>query len=64
MAFVILFVFVFLFAYGVERERRIRRGQHQLAQLAELLLIRHALEKSASARSEAADSAETQAPQA
>jgi hypothetical protein len=61
---VALFVgFVVLFCYGVERQRRIRRGQRQLGQLAELLLLRRAFEISASARSELTNSPEAQPPQ-
>lgn len=53
-----------LFCYGLDRQRRIRRGQRQLGQLAELLLLRRAFEISASARSELTNSPEDQQPMA
>jgi hypothetical protein len=64
MAFVLLVGFVVLFCYGVDRQRRIRRGQRQLGQLAELLLLRKALEISTRAANKSADAPEAQAPQA
>lgn len=63
MAFVLFVGAIVLICYGVERQRRIRRGQRQLAQVAELLLIRHALEISTSAASKSTNSAADQQPQ-
>lgn len=68
VALVVIFGFVFLFVVGCVRQSRAVREQRQLGQLAELLLIRRALEISTSvrneARSESTNSAEDQQPQA
>ena len=63
MAFVLFVGFVVLFCYGRKRQYRIRQSQRQIAQLAELLLLRRALEISMSAASKSANTSEDQAPQ-
>lgn len=63
MAFVLFVGFVVLFCYGCERQYRMRQSQRQIAQLAELLLLRRALEISTSAASKSANTSEDQAPQ-
>ncbi len=64
MAFVLFVGFVVLFCYGCERQCRIRQSQRQIAQLAELLLLRRVLEISTSAASKSSNTSEDQAPQA
>ena len=63
MAFVLFVGFVVLFCYECERHHRIRQSQSHIAQLAELLLLRRALEISTSAASKSANTSEDQAPQ-
>jgi hypothetical protein len=63
MAFVLFVGFVALFYYGCERQYRIRQSQRQIAQLAELLLLRRALEISTSAASKSANTSGDQARQ-
>ena len=63
MAFVLFVGLVALFCYGCERQYRIRQSQRQIAQLAELLLLRRALEISTPAASKSANTSEVQAPQ-
>jgi hypothetical protein len=55
MTFVLFVGFVVLFCYGCERQYRIRQSQRQIAQLAELLLLRRAPEISTSASRIACD---------
>lgn len=64
MAFVLLFAFVFVFCYGCVKQQRIRTAQRHTGQIAELLLLRRALEIAASANVAPVNVPEDQAPQA